>query len=178
MTLTFIVAASLLCMALMLFTARGPSLVGRTVELLEREIVPVDITAFQNLIDPGEQEFLRFSLPTKIYRRLQRERILVCIAYVHCCARNAAVLIRLGEIAGENPNPEIRATGKQLTRQALRMRVFAIGAVPKFYFWWMFPDAELSLLAVCNKYKGMVGAAGTLFHLQDSIFIPGMLREL
>src|SRR5271169_2783569 len=60
---------------------------------------PVDIEAFRNLIDPAEAEFLRSRLPPSEFRAIQRERLRAAAEYISSAARNAAVLVRMGEAA-------------------------------------------------------------------------------
>src|SRR3954468_6035313 len=98
-TTALIIFAGLASLLLMYFVVQGRIKPFQSAQEVERHFVPIDVLAFQNLIDAEDQRFLRESLPSRRYRRIQRERITSCLRYVRCCARNAAVLIRIGETA-------------------------------------------------------------------------------
>ncbi len=177
-TMTVLVIASLLCIGLMYYGVRGQVAPYKTLQELEGHTMPIDLLAFQNLIDPKDQQFLRERLPALSYRKVQRKRISTCIRYVRSCAQNAAVLMRVGEAVSENTNPEIRASGQHIVGEALRMRIFAIAVIPKLYFWLLFPDSQLSFANVCKKYSQMAAAVDALSRLQESAFAPRIFSAL
>lgn len=170
MTTTLIIFAGFLCLALMYYVVQGRIGPFETAEQVERHFVAIDLLAFQNLIDPDDQRFLRELLPSKKYRKIQRERISSCLRYVRCCGRNAAVLIRVGETASEDQNPEIQATAERIISEAIRMRIYAVVLVPKICIWWVFPDSEFSLAAMCRKYSQMTTALAALNNLKEPAF--------
>jgi len=92
------------------------------------------------------------------------------LRYVRCCGRNAAILIRVGETASEDRNPEIRATAERIISEAIRMRIYAVVLVPKICIWWVFPDSEFSLAAMCRKYSQMTTALAALNNLKEPAF--------
>src|SRR5438270_4322382 len=104
MTTILILLAGFLSLALMYYVVQGRIRPFETAQQVERYFMPIDLVAFQNLIDPEDQRFLRELLPSSKYRRVQRERISSCLCYVRSCARNAAVLIRIGESASADGN--------------------------------------------------------------------------
>ena len=167
-TTIFIILAGFLCLALMYYVVRGGIGPFESAGEAERLFVPIDVLAFQNLIDPDDQRFLRQLLPSKKYRKIQRERVSSCLRYVRCCARNAAVLIRVGETASDDQDPEIRATGQRVISEAIRMRIYAVVLIPKVCLWWVFPDSEFSFAAVGRKYSEMTTAVASLNSLKEA----------
>ena len=66
---------------------------------LARQIKPIDIEAFRNLVDPAEDEYLRRRLPTPEFRLVRRKRLRAMAAYVQAARRNADILVRVGQAA-------------------------------------------------------------------------------
>jgi len=170
MTTTLIIFAGFLCLALMYYVVQGRIGPFATAQQIEHHFIAIDLLAFQNLTDPDDQRFLRELLPADKYRKIQRERISSCLRYVRCCARNAAVLIRVGETAREDHNPEIRATAERIVSEALRMRIYAVALVPKICIWWVFPGSEFSLAAMCGKYSQLTTALAAFNNLKEPAF--------
>ena len=110
MMIPFIFAgAGLLGLFLILYLAKGLRSPGGNIDELASQLRPIDVDAFRNLIDEREEKFLRERLPTWEFRRIQRRRNLAAVEYIWCAAQNAAILIRLGEAARQNPDPAIAA---------------------------------------------------------------------
>src|SRR5438128_2009663 len=120
MTIT-VIAIVLGCssLAALYFCARGHCAAVKAISDLEGRTIPIDLIAFQKLIDPADREFLRENLPRKNYRRIQRNRNLALMNYVRCAAQNAAILIRVGESLREASNLEVRANAARLTESAI-----------------------------------------------------------
>src|ERR1700690_1536060 len=86
--LVFVALAILL---VLLYLAGGDSAVNRWEDLAGRTR-PVDLDAFRNLVDPGEEDFLRSSLLPPQFRAVQRERMRAALEYVRNTGHNAAYL--------------------------------------------------------------------------------------
>jgi hypothetical protein len=107
---------------------RGPAVLFEDTLEIEKLIQPVDLVAFKTLIDPGEELFLRSSLPDSAVRSLCRERAKVALVYVHAMAGNAALILCLADRASDSPVLETAAAARELATTALRFRVRAIQA--------------------------------------------------
>ncbi len=79
----------------------------------------MDLDAFKNLTDPREIEFLRKNLSRKNFSKMEKERKRVALLYLKDIARNCVLLIRIGEAAAENPNPDISMPANKLSDAAL-----------------------------------------------------------
>lgn len=168
MTLTIIlVLAAVFAGIFFLIAARGSAASVADVAALEGRTQPIDMIAFRNLTDPAEERFLRENLPAGDFRRVQRERLRATIAYVDAVAGNAAVLLRLGEVARRSPNPEIAEAGLQLVNHALKVRLYAISARIRFGMALLWPGIQVSPAAVSELYQELTGTVSRLGHLQN-----------
>src|SRR5512146_694086 len=104
----------------------------RTLGDLAAKSRPVDIDSFRNLIDPAEEDYLRFHLSGSDFRRLQRARMLAAIEYVRCTAHNARLLLESASAVRTASDPEIRQAGISLANSALQLRVYSLLAMLVF----------------------------------------------
>jgi hypothetical protein len=159
----------------LLRAARGhtTTLVTR-VEDLQGHTLPVDLAAFRNLIDPTEEDFLRLNLPPAEFKTIQRERMRAAIEYVHSTAYNAAILLRLGEAAQQNPDAAIAEAGRQLVSSALRLRAYAFLALLRLYPAFALPGVHISSLPVIDRYQQLTDAVARFTRLHQ----PGQVTRI
>jgi len=139
--------------------ARGERAVGR--------IEPLDIEAFRNLADPGEDEYLRRRLPAGEFRRVRRTRLHAVAAYVQVAARNAAVLIRVGQSAAGAADGPTAAAARELVEDALLLRRNALLALVRIYLALAWPSEGYGLSPVLEGYQQLNGSAMLLGRLQN-----------
>src|SRR5438105_25085 len=157
MTTTLLLLLAILLMVGMLFAARGRAATIKDLSELEGRTHPVDLAAFQNLIDPGEEQYLRSKLPLTLFRKVQRKRMWAALAYVGNVAQNAAIVLRLGESAQNDPRHEIAAMGREISEQALRLRMLAALAAIKISVRILIPELRLSDALVMDAYSRLAG---------------------
>src|SRR5690348_12757190 len=97
------VVLGFLALFLIIHLAKGHHTTGTDLDQLASQLRSVDVDAFRNLINEGEEEYLRQRLLPSEFKSIQRERKLAAIEYIGCAAKNAAILIRLAEAARQNP---------------------------------------------------------------------------
>ena len=171
MTLTLIlVAAALLLAALLLRSARGHAQMIRELPQLEGLTRPVDLAAFRNLIDPAEEDYLRLHLPPGRFRAIQRERLRAALEYVRRTAYNGAILLRIGEAARRDHNPEVAAAGRDLVTDALRLRLNAKLATVVLYGRILIPDARISVGRITDAYENLAQGLARLARLRDPAY--------
>ena len=158
----------LLALALMLYVATTHRRTESDLDHLALQLKPIDVNAFRNLINEGEEEFLRRNLPSGEFRSIQRERKLAAVEYIWCAAQNAAILIRLGEAAKHDPDPAVSAAADKLLENALRLRLYAFRVVPRLYVGLLFPGASLAPYFVADSYDAINRQAVMLGCLQHS----------
>ena len=104
-----VVALAILLLLLYVEGGRNSSVNG--VEDLAGRTRPVDLDAFRNLVDAGEDGFLRANLSRREFRAVQRERTRAAVEYIHNSAHNAACLLRLGRGRKPERRPAHRGGG-------------------------------------------------------------------
>jgi hypothetical protein len=156
MTITLIlVVLALLTLGFLVRLTKGRAL---TVEVLENpteHIRSVDVEAFRNLVDPNEEEFLRTNLPPTEFRRIQRERLRAAVEYVSCAAQNAAILLRLADAGRRSSDPATAEAAQKLVDNALRLRLYALHAIPRLYLGMILPGSRISPARVAESYEQM-----------------------
>jgi hypothetical protein len=164
------VVVALAAVVFLLRVARGQSSTVNDLEELPERAQPVDLEAFRNLIDQREEEYLRNQLPAGDFRRVQRQRLRAACEYVGRAAQNAAILVRLGEAARRNPEPEIAQAGQELVDKALRLRLYALLAQAKLRARILMPGARLSSAPLLDRYQNLTDAAARLSRAQKPSF--------
>lgn len=127
---------------------------------------PVDLKAFENLVDPGEEEFLRSSLLPSQFRAVQKERMRAALEYVQNAAHNAVFLLRMGEAATRSADPRIAQAGRELIESALRLRAYALLSAAKLCLCIVFPGARLSYGRLADNYQQLSALASQLTLMQ------------
>jgi hypothetical protein len=167
MTLAIIlVVAAVLALVFILSITISRSLQVST-RNLPASIQPVDIEAFRNLIDPREDEYLRRRLPALDFRAVRRQRLRAMAAYVQVAARNAAVLIRIGQAALAANDPHTAEAAHQLVDQALLLRRNATFALLKIYVALAWPNSGFAANPILHGYEQLNGSAMLLGRLQN-----------
>ena len=168
MTIALIlVAVALLVTAFLFWVTRGQARAIADLQELPQQTKPVDIAAFRNLIDPGEEKFLRDNLRRRDFRRVQKQRMVAAIAYVRCAAHNAAVLVRLGQAARRSADPQVALAAQQLVNSAMRLRIYALLALLRLYPATLVPGARVSPAAVADAYQQLTSTVSHLTRLQQ-----------
>ena len=123
----------------------------------------LDIEAFRNLVDSGEEAFLRESLSPKKFREIKRQRAWAALIYAWEAGRAAAALAKIGQAAQRSPDPEIAASGVQVAENAFRLRLQTLGACLHLLTEVVLPDLRgPSLPPLVDQYER---TAETLFRL-------------
>ncbi len=147
-----LVAAGLSTAATLLWVARGQAQAVRSADELLAALHPVDLDSFRNLTDPEEDAYLREHLSPSDFRRVQRARISAACAYVWRIAHNAALLLRLGEAARDNPEPDIARAAQELAEGALQLRINSLLALAVLYARYWAPGAGLQPARMFDTY--------------------------
>lgn len=150
---TFILVAAALCLAGFLWlVVRGSSQAKGTLEDVGTVTRPVDLEAFRNLVDPGEDQYLKKNLPAAMFRSVQRERLRAALVYVERSANNATVLLRLGEALGREDAASAEM-GREIADAALRLRVYALMVLVVLHARVWFPSITTPVHEVSTRYE-------------------------
>jgi hypothetical protein len=130
-------------------------------------IRPIDIEAFRNLINPAEDDYLRCRLPPAQFRLVRRERLRAMATYIHVAARNAAMLMRVGEAALATGDPRVAEAAHQLVNDALLLRRNTTVALAQIYLALAWPNSGIAAVRVVDRYEQVSGSAMLLGRLQN-----------
>jgi hypothetical protein len=159
-----IAAAVALVFILGITVSRSPR-ISRTP--LAPQIQPVDLEAFRNLLDPGEDRYLRRRLPPAEFRRIQRQRLLAMAAYIRVAAHNARVLVQIGQAALSANDAHTVVAARQLVDNALLLRRNAALAILRIYIAIVWPTSALAAAPILHGYVRLSGSAMLLGRLQN-----------
>jgi hypothetical protein len=134
---------------------------------LAGQIQSIDVLAFRNLVDRGEDEYLRHRLSPAEFRAVQRERLRAMAAYVQTAGRNALVLVRIGQSALASGDARTSEAAHQLVDQALLLRRNCAIALIRIYAALAWPSSGLAAMPVINGYERLNGSAMLLGRLQN-----------
>jgi hypothetical protein len=99
----------------------------------------VDPDVFRLLLDPAEEQYLRRSFPPHEFRALQRRRMALAQHAIRLVGDNAAMLMKLGQLAKSEANPALTKEAEDLIYGALRLRVNLLLVQPYLWLKWLFP---------------------------------------
>jgi hypothetical protein len=163
----FLVIAAALALVFIFGISISRSLQISAGSSLATQIQPIDVEAFRNLIDPAEREYLRRRLPASEFRVVQRERLRAMASYVQAAARNAAVLVRIGQPALSSADPQTAEAARQMIDNALLLRRNAFYALCRIYAALAWPDSGLAAAPILHGYEQLNGSAMLLGRLQN-----------
>jgi hypothetical protein len=145
-------ALGILALIFIVVLAKGQLSRGGNLGELASRLRPIDVEAFRNLIDEGEEDFLRERLTAREFRSIYRERMLAAAEYVWCASQNAGILTRLAEAARQDQDPATTAAAEKLLDNALRLRLYAFRVVPRLYLAALLPWAACKPIFVADTY--------------------------
>jgi hypothetical protein len=123
----------------------------------------LDIEAFRNLVDSAEEAFLRDNLPAKKFREIKRRRAWAALLYAWEAGRAATALAKVGQAAQRSLDPEIAASGVQVTENAFRLRLQTVRVSLRLLAEVLLPGrSSRSLPSLADQYER---TAETLFRL-------------
>jgi hypothetical protein len=128
----------------------------RSLEDWEANKHEVDLDAFQILLDSTEEQYLRESLPPSEFRFFQKRRLALALRSLELVGKNAAMLMKLGQLARGEANPRLAKEAEELIYGALRLRVNLLYAQPYLWLKWLFPGWTLSVPAFEVPYEELL----------------------
>ena len=156
----------LVMLVVLLLAVRGQSVAVCSLLDLEGCAQPVDLEAFRNLTEPQEERYLREHLAPADFRAIQRERSYATLGYVRRVAQNASILLRLGEAARRNTDPEVAHAAGELVESALRLRMYSLLAMVLLQARILLPGVTWSPTRVAADYQGLRDHVAHLSRLQ------------
>jgi hypothetical protein len=137
----------------------------------------VDLDAFRLLLDREEEEYLRASLPPPLFRIFQRRRLRLALESLDLVGKNAAMLMKLGQLARSESNPRLEREAADLIYGTLRLRVNLSLVEPCLWLKWLFPGWRVSMPAFAIPYEELLGYLSRIRQQQqwdaDHVLIAG-----
>ena len=122
----------------------------------------VDAEVFRILLDPSEERYLQQALAPRDFRRFQRKRLALALLTLDLVGKNAAMLMKLGQLARMEGNPRLAKEADELIHGALRLRVNLSLIQPCLWLKWLFPGWTVSLPAVEMPYEELLTYLGRI----------------
>ncbi len=173
-----LVAVGTFSVALLYRLVRGQAKRISSLAELQSSTVLVDLAAFRNLTSAGEQAYLQAQLSPRDFRRIQRLRALAALDYVDRAKHNAAVLIRVGEMAQAGADPEIARAAQELVNSAIRLRLYAFIVECRLYLEAIRPGSTASAARFVNSYEDLIGRVTNLGRLQQPAYVRRIASAL
>ena len=168
MTLAIIlVVAAALALLLILCAVVLPGLQPASQAGVARQIQPIDVEAFRNLVDPAEDEYLRRRLLPSQFRRVRRRRLYATAAYVRTVGRNAAVLIGVGQSGLSSSDPRTAAAARELVSDAILLRRNVAFALLRIYVALAWPSAGFAADPILDGYQRLSVSVMLLGRLEN-----------
>ena len=133
-----------------------------------QNIRPIDMKAFRAITDRNDEVFLRRRLPHSEFSRLKRRRIRVTMLYVKRMANNAAVVMRIGEMARTSANPDVARLAAQISETASQIRLQCIVAFAKLSIEFAVPSLQLNPAMLEPSYQALRDNIARLGQLQNA----------
>ena len=178
MIAVILIAFGLLVVALVIFAARGASAEVRSHEQLLGVTVAVDLAAFRNLVDQGEEEFLRTHLPAHEFEIVLRARERATLAYLKAVSHNAAVLLRLAETGRGSPDSAVANAAHELAQNAIQLRLYCLLLIVRLQAAVIFPAIPHTAHSIVERYQRFTDDAVHFVALGDPAFTSRMSAAL
>lgn len=173
-----LIAVAILGAISLLLIARAHRSQPTDLNELSASIRPVDLEAFQNLISPRDEKFLMANLAPRKFRKVQRRRLLAAIAYLNAVAANAAILMRIAQLAQTSSDLEIVAAGRELGEAASHLRLYSVLVLAKLYIGMLVPGAGPSPGRVAERYEVVCNRVSRLSRLRVAVGAPRIRATL
>lgn len=160
-TLT-ILSASVLSLFLVWAVLRPGLSAIHSLEDWEAKRHRVDPEVFRILLDPLEEKYLQRALGPREFRLFQRRRLALALLTLDLVGKNAAMLMKLGQLARMEGNPRLAGEVEELIHGALRLRVNLSLIQPCLWLKWLFPGWTVSLPAVEMPYEELLTYLGRI----------------
>jgi hypothetical protein len=154
-----ILAISALLTAVVWWSATGAQQGVSTVEEWERKKYKVSARAFELLLDPQEEAYLRRSLTAHQFRTIQRKRIRFALDCAVRIGKNAGMLLQLAECVGAASDGPRADAARELATLAMRVRLSSFMVVWCLRLKWAIPSVAVHLSAQPLRYLELIDAS-------------------
>lgn len=155
-------------------------------------LLPVDVTALSELINPQIEAAAKRSYSKEDFKRLRRKQARQTVEYLRRMSHNAALLQQLGYSRIHNPNALIAAQGQQLIDAGVHVRLYTFVGLTVLFLWRLLglyavsfvslPKVsdirELMSSSLIPAYEALRAKAESLTSLKDRDFREALVQSL
>jgi len=152
-------------------------------------LLPVNLDALVDAIDPSQDAYLRHSHSPADFQKLQRKRMRLAAEYLHRMSHNAALLQRVGYGQIHSSNRVVAEQGQELIDAGVNVRLYAFLGLAALFFRrvWVFRSMSLAKVSQVQKmmcsnlipaYNALRSKAEDLTMLRDRAFHDALLQSL
>jgi hypothetical protein len=152
-------------------------------------LLPVDLKALSEAIDPVQEKYLRHSCSPHEYHKIQRKRNKLAAEYLRRMNHNAALLQRVGYGQIHSQNSIVAAQAQELIDAGVHVRLYAFVGLAALFFRRVSLFGSLSLKKVSNfqkvtatnlvpAYEALRTKAGELTSLRNAGFREALVQSL
>jgi hypothetical protein len=125
----------------------------RTADDVVDFLLPVDLEKAEILLDATVENDLRCDLSRREFRKLQRKRIHLYVAFVHRMAHNAAVLIDWANREAEGRDEHAALLARDLQQIAVEVRLYSLLTLIKLRLWLLIRLDSWQVLPAPSLYE-------------------------
>lgn len=116
----------------------------------------IDIPIFRALLDPGDERYLRRSLPRNQFHSFQRRRIRLALRMLSLAEENSGMLMRLAQLARMKGDPEVTEKADELIATAIQFRLNLHLLKLCLGLRWLYPSWSVYLPAFDVRYRNLL----------------------
>ncbi|HEV3040442.1 MAG TPA: hypothetical protein VHA33_21950 [Candidatus Angelobacter sp.] len=155
-------------------------------------LLPVDVAALSELIDPQIEAAAKRSSSKEDFKRLRRKQARQTVEYLRRMSHNAALLQQLGYSRIHNTNSFIAAQAQELIDAGVHVRLYTFVGLAVLFLWRLLglyavsfvslPKVsdirELMSSSLIPAYEALRAKAESLTSLKDSDFREALVQSL
>jgi hypothetical protein len=116
-------------------------------------LLPVNLQALAEALDPSQDDYLRHSHSPREFRKLQRKRTKLAAEYLRRMSHNAALLQRVGYSQLRSPNRMVAEQAQELIDVGVNVRLYAFLGLAGLFFrrFWVLRSMSFARIAKLQK---------------------------
>lgn len=152
-------------------------------------LLPVNLAALADAIDPSQHAYLRHSQSRHEFHKSQRKRARLAAEYLRRMSHNAELLQRVGYGQIHSTNPMVAAQAQELIDAGVHVRLYAFLGLTSLFFRRIWGLRSVSMVRISNlqklmasslipAYQSLRSKAEELTTLRDATFRDALLQSL
>jgi hypothetical protein len=156
MNFTLLIIPLILLLAIALFAAvRWQAAPVVSLEDFQRRWSVVHLPALLNLVDEGEERYLRDNLSSRDFKMIRRKRLMVTWEYLSRVGANARLMVRAGQAIQHSSHGEQSPEARALVADSMRLRNAVLMAQFSVAARLIFPQIQSPIASALERYSSM-----------------------